>query len=148
MADKGRLAVEQRAKLVLLYAETKSVTVTKRRFRQHFGTRWAPAKNTIYRLFRQFENNGTVLEPKRRRVSQVRSPENVEAVRVTMERSPTKSTRRAEAELGISGRSIQRILHSDLHLFPYKMTVLHSLAKREKGERRKDKDGDLCRRVV
>ncbi|KDR23787.1 hypothetical protein L798_11362 [Zootermopsis nevadensis] len=64
MADNGRLTLEQRTKLVLLYAETKSVIVTQRRFRKHFGTRWAPAKNTIYRLFQLFENNGTVLEPK------------------------------------------------------------------------------------
>ena len=50
MADNGRLIVEQKVKVVLFYAETKSVVATQRRFRAHFGTRWAPCKQTIYRL--------------------------------------------------------------------------------------------------
>ncbi|PSN46849.1 hypothetical protein C0J52_24202 [Blattella germanica] len=52
-----RLVTQQRAKTGLLYAETKSVVLTQRRFCQHFNTRWAPVKNTIYRLYRQFETN-------------------------------------------------------------------------------------------
>ena len=50
MADNGRLTVDQKVKVVLFYAETKSVVATQRRFREHFGTRWAPCKQTIYRL--------------------------------------------------------------------------------------------------
>ena len=50
MADNGRLAVDQKVKVVLLYAETKSVVATQRRFRAHFGTGWVPCKQTIYRL--------------------------------------------------------------------------------------------------
>ena len=50
MADNGRLTVDQNVKVVLFYAETKSVVATQRRFRAHFGTRWAPCKQTIYRL--------------------------------------------------------------------------------------------------
>ena len=38
MADNGRLTVDQKVKVVLFYAETKSVLVTQRRFRAHFGT--------------------------------------------------------------------------------------------------------------
>ena len=44
MADKGRLTVDQKLKVVLFYAETKSVVATQRRFRAHFGTRWASCK--------------------------------------------------------------------------------------------------------
>ena len=44
MADNGRLAVDQKVKVVLFYGETKSVVATQRRFRAHFGTRWAPCK--------------------------------------------------------------------------------------------------------
>jgi len=61
--------------------------------------------------------------------------QNIEAVRMALTRSPSKSTRRASAELGISHRSLQRILHSDLHLFPYKMTVLHKLTATDKERR-------------
>ena len=44
MADNGRLTVDQKVKVVLFYAETKSVVATQGRFRAHFGTRWAPCK--------------------------------------------------------------------------------------------------------
>ena len=36
MAENGRLTVDQRVKVVLFYAETKSVVATQRRFRAHF----------------------------------------------------------------------------------------------------------------
>jgi len=128
MADNGRLTVDQKVKVVLFYVETKrSVVATQRRFRAHFGARWAPCKQTIYRLCQQFETNGSVLEKKRPRPASVHTPANIEAVRVALTQSPSKSTRRASAELGISRRSLQTILHSDLHLFPYKMAVLHKL---------------------
>ena len=50
MADNGRLNVDQKVKVVLFYEETKSVVATQRRFPAHFGARWAPCKQTIYRL--------------------------------------------------------------------------------------------------
>ena len=58
MADNGRLTVDQKVKVVLFYAETKSVVATQRRFREHFGTRLAPCKQTIYRL-----SLGTIFQP-------------------------------------------------------------------------------------
>ena len=59
MADNERLSVDQKVKVVF-YAETKSVVVTQRRFRAHFGTRWAPCKQTIFRL-----SLGTIFQPMR-----------------------------------------------------------------------------------
>ena len=50
MADNGRLTVDQKVKVVLFYAGTKSVVATQRRFRPHIGTMWAPWKQTIYIL--------------------------------------------------------------------------------------------------
>ena len=123
MADNGRLTVDQKVKVVLFYAETKSVVVTQRRFRAHFGTRWAPCKQTIYRLCQQFETNGSVLEKKRLHPTSVHTPANIKAVHVALTQNPNKSTRRASAELGISRRSLQRILYSDLHLFPYRHLI-------------------------
>ena len=58
MADSERLTVDQKVKVVLFYAETKSVVATQRRFRAHFGTRWTPYKQTIYRL-----SLGTIFQP-------------------------------------------------------------------------------------
>ena len=60
MASNGRLAVDQKVKVVLFYAETKSVVATRRRFRAHFGKRWAHCKQTIYRL-----SLGTTFQPMR-----------------------------------------------------------------------------------
>jgi len=73
MADNGRLTVDQKVKVVSFYAETKSVVETERRCRAHFGTRWAPCKQTIYRLCQQLETNGSVLEKKRPRPASVRT---------------------------------------------------------------------------
>ena len=52
-----RLNVDQKVKVVLFYAETKSVVATQRRFRAHFVTRWAPCKQTVYRPL------GTIFQP-------------------------------------------------------------------------------------
>ena len=60
MAENGRLTVDQKVKVVLFCAETKSVVATQRRFRAHFVTRWAPCKQTIYRL-----SLGTIFQPMR-----------------------------------------------------------------------------------
>ena len=60
MADNGRLTVDQKVKVVLFYAETKNVVATQKRFRAHFGTRWAPCKQTIYSL-----SLGTIFQPMR-----------------------------------------------------------------------------------
>jgi len=76
-----------------------------------------------------------VLEKKRPRPASVRTPANIEAVRVALTRIPSKSTRRVSVELGISHRSLQRILHSDLRLFPYIFTVLHKLTAVDKERR-------------
>ena len=59
-ADNKRWTVDQKVKVVLFYAETKSVVVTRRRFRTNFGTRRAPCKETIYRL-----SSGTFFQPMR-----------------------------------------------------------------------------------
>ena len=60
MADNGRLTVDQKVKVVLFYTERKSVVATQRRFRAHFGTKWASCKQTIYRL-----SLGTIFLPVR-----------------------------------------------------------------------------------
>ena len=60
MADNGQLTVDQKVKVVLFYAERKSVVTTQRRFHAHFGTRWAPCKTDILQTF--IRNNFTAYE--------------------------------------------------------------------------------------
>ena len=54
------MTVDQKVEVVLFYAETKSVVATQRRFCAHFGTRWTPCKQKIYRL-----SLGTIFQPVR-----------------------------------------------------------------------------------
>ena len=77
IVDNGRLIVDQKVKVVLFYAEIKSVVATQTHFRARFGTRWAPCKQAVYRLCQQFETNGSVLEKKRPRPTSVRTPANI-----------------------------------------------------------------------
>ena len=60
IADNGRSNVHQKVKVVLFYAETRSVVATQRRFPAHYGTRWAPCKQEIYIL-----SLGTIFQPMR-----------------------------------------------------------------------------------
>ncbi|PSN34684.1 hypothetical protein C0J52_24337 [Blattella germanica] len=85
MVEYGRLSVEQRVKVVLLYADLKSLAATQRRFRAAFHTHWAPSRNTILRLYRKLEAEGTLLESERPRTAPVRSPENIAALRLEEE---------------------------------------------------------------
>lgn len=56
-----------------------------------------------------------------RRPKSVRTPENIAAVRASIEQFPDRSARKHAAALRISSRTVRRILHSDLHLHPHKM---------------------------
>jgi hypothetical protein len=91
--------------------------------------------SNLHKLYNQFNNDGSVLEWKRHRPLSVRSLENIDAVRVVLQRSPSKSTRKAAAELGISRPLVQQILKSDFSLYPYKMTVLPKLTVQNKHQR-------------
>jgi hypothetical protein len=64
--------------------------------------------------------------------SSVCSPDNTDIVQVEVQISPSKSTRKAAAQLGISRQLVQRILKSELNLYPYKMTVLPKLTVQNK----------------
>lgn len=59
------------------------------------------------KIYKIFNSDGLVLESKPAIVCTL---QNVEAVREVLLRSPLKSIRKAAAELGISRRSVQRIL--------------------------------------
>ena len=58
----------------------------------------------------------------------MRTPENVQRVRVAFRRSVIRHSR----VLNLSERSVRRILHVDLHFHPYKLQVTHDLTERHK----------------
>ena len=59
MAENGRLTVDKKVKVVLFYAETKSVVATQRSLRAHFGIWWVPCKESLQTFIR---NNFPVYE--------------------------------------------------------------------------------------
>ena len=66
----------------------------------------------------------------------IRSPENIEAVRASVWRSPRRSARKHAAAFGLSDRSVRRILHYDLQYHPYKLAIVHELTERDFDSRR------------
>lgn len=108
-----------------------SVVATQRAFRRRFGLNRhdsVPDAKTIRKWITSVRATGSALP--RKPVGQpksVRTPENIMAVRASIEQSPSRSARKHAAALGISSRTVRRILHCDLHLHPYKMMVVQEL---------------------
>jgi hypothetical protein len=97
---------------------------------EEFGihrNRAVPSAHAIKTGVRNFEATGSTLNKKGGSVKTVRTLENIVVVRVAIERNPQCSARRHSASLGLSGDSVQRILHKDFHFYPYKIQVTHAL---------------------
>jgi hypothetical protein len=56
---------------------------------------------------------------------QVRTPKNIAVVKEAIERCP----HRLSVSLGLSEASVRRILHKDLHFYPYKIQVTSNSAR-------------------
>lgn len=52
-------------------------------------------------------------------------------MRASILRSPRRSARKHSSALGISDRSVRKILHDVLHLHPYKMVIVHEPSERD-----------------
>ncbi|KAL0868271.1 hypothetical protein ABMA27_007802 [Loxostege sticticalis] len=116
-----------------------SVIRTQREFRRRF-----PQHSTIRRFATRLEATGSTLDrPKSGRPRTGRSAENIDAVRKDVEECPETSTRRRATQLGISRRTLQRILVKDLKMFPYKTQMTHQLLPADHRARL-----DYCQRVI
>ena len=51
-------------------------------------------------------------------------------------KSPRLSVRRHSAAIGLSDRSVRRILHNDLNFHPYKIAIVQELNDRDMANRR------------
>ena len=133
-----QLNVEQRIFIVTKYIETRSYNDVREAFRLRFPQRNAPSKKTIYTNVKKYKEKGTSLNLNKgrsgRRVS-IRTPENIQLVRDTLNGNPNVSTRRNG--LPISRRTFQRIIQEDLKWHPYRIHVRHEL-----------KQADFQRRVT
>ena len=108
-----------------------SVTATQRAFRMRFGlyaTDAVPERKTILQWVSNMRASGSALPRKPSgRPQNVRTHENVR-VRASIEQSPRRSARKHTAALGISDRTVRRILHADLRMHLYKMMVAQELS--------------------
>ena len=108
-----------------------SVTAVQHEFRRRFKIHRndsVPARNTILRWVKSLRTRGTLQNARPVGAPRtVRSQENVKRVRQALLRSPRRSARRHSTELGISARSVRRILHEDLHFHPYKVVISQQL---------------------
>ena len=139
---------EHRGFAVRAYFENnQSVIATQRAFRRRFNiprNNAVPQANTIRSWVRQLEATGSTLrrDTHGRRRS-IRTPENVERVRAAIIQSPRRSARRHAVALGISSRSLRRILHMDLHFHPYKMMMAQELNQTDFANRQ-----NLCENML
>lgn len=126
-----RWTPQQRAYAVkVFYQNGNSYVLARRDFRNHFNinrNRPVPSACAIKKWVKNFEETSSTTRKKPGRPKSRRTPENVERVRIAIERSPRRSARRHSIALGISNRTVRRILHRDLHFHPYKIQIVQAL---------------------
>ncbi|XP_039275893.1 leucine-rich repeat serine/threonine-protein kinase 1-like [Nilaparvata lugens] len=113
-----------------LHQNGSSYQLARRAFRNHFNinrNQPVPSACAIKDWVKNFEETASTTRKKTGRPKTVRTPENVERVRVAIDRSPRRSARRHSVTLGISNRTVRRILHQDLHFHPYKIQMVQAL---------------------
>lgn len=134
-----RWTSEQRAFAVKAYYKSgDSVIGAQRAFRRQFhlnARASVPTANAITLWAKNFESTGNVLQKRGGSEKTSRTPENIERVRVALTRSPRKSARRHSLELGLSNRTLRRILKNDLKFHPYKMQIVQHLKPQDYNNR-------------
>lgn len=120
------------AKIAIWYDHSKSVRDVQRSFRTEFGDpHRVPGRELIVGCHARLLATGSVLPgrpgPKRGAPARPKRTLSTEArVLEAYRRSPEKSLRQGEKELGLSKDSIARILH-DKNMKPYKIQILQAL---------------------
>ena len=131
-------AVEQ------FFRNSDSVVTVQRLFRRTFNVERRdaiPDRNTILRWVEAFRS---VMKRKPLGLLlSVRTPENVDTVRRAVLASPRRSARLQALALGMSRRSLYRILHDELKFHPYKIMIVQQLAEGDFAQRR-----DFCENML
>lgn len=112
------------------YKNADSVVSAQRAFRREFNLpprAPVPSRKAILLWVSNFENTASTTKKRGGSDKKIRTPENIDRVREALGRSPRKSARRHSAQLGLSNRSVRRILKNDLHYHPYKIQVVQAL---------------------
>ena len=132
---------EERAFAVATYfSNNRSIIATQRAFRKKFKIAPAgpvPDRKSVVQWVDTFMDTGSVCKKKPGPSKTTRTPENVEKVRNAILKSPKRSARKHSVALGISDRTVRRILHEDLQFHPYKLAVVQKLNTRDFDSRKR-----------
>ena len=80
-------------------------------FQHEFPNEEVPARQTIYRLAKKFDETGSVKDaPRSGRAKSINTEENMQLVSQSFLRNPQTSRRRAARELDISRSTLRRIM--------------------------------------
>jgi len=131
------LALSARIKIVqTYYAEAHSLTRTWRALRREEDLRRGLSKWAIRRLINKFERTGSVRwASKRRRTPSSAHERAVVDVTNALSAGEPNSTRRLSRGTNVPRTTVQRILHQELHLYPYKIQLVHQLKRGDKAQR-------------
>ena len=123
----------------MFFKNGESVTVTQRKFRLHCNVAHHGrilSRNMILLWVHNFRTMASATKKKQSGSAwTVRTPENVEAVRNAVEQSPRRSAVCHAQALRLSDTTVQRILHQDLNLHPYKLMLVQVLNQQDFGRR-------------
>ena len=110
----------ERIEVVCLYFESGgSVTTVLRRFHAAHGARVTLSAPAIRAVVNKFLSTGSVEDaPRTGRPRSARTDETIAAVAQDVEENPSTSTRHRAQQVGVSERSLRRILHEELGVFP------------------------------
>ena len=116
-------------------------------FCTHFGIgrhRGVPNRKTILLWICNFRQTSSALKWKSPgRPRSVQTPETITTVRHAVTTSPQCSAAKHALALGVSDRSVWRILHLDLKFHPYKIMMVQELQERDWHERQA-----ACKRML
>ena len=132
---------QHRAFVVEAYFKNGDSAVTKQRlFLRPFNIPRhgrVPYRNTIKEWVQNFWENASALKRKPRgRIPTVRTPENLDKVRMAKVKRVRRSVRRQCDATGLSDRSARRILQNDLNFHPYKIAIVQELSDCDMANRR------------
>uniref|UniRef100_A0A8C4QXF2 Thioredoxin domain-containing protein 17 n=1 Tax=Eptatretus burgeri TaxID=7764 RepID=A0A8C4QXF2_EPTBU len=130
MADTSPFTVEERLVAVVWYHERRNTNKTTKRVQEDFEERFgkpAPSKSNLHLWEKKAFQSGSVLDSKRSGRPKIRDL-GIQNIQTSVLRYPKKSLRKRSAELGVSYSSLRRTMKEDLHMKPYKPTVICELS--------------------
>ena len=117
---------------VQLFHKNQSVVGAQREWRKLFkcSPRDIPSRKDILRAVENFAETGEITDQRKnnRRLVTVRTEENLQAIRASVNLTPRKTLQVRSEELGISKATLWRAMRHDRKLYPYKVQTSQALS--------------------